>query len=124
MRSGVNTPPSSRKPWSASSELRTASSEPGTCGMLRASSGGSSYRSLSTGSTGSILFLMPSRPAISIAEKAKYGLQVGEVVHRRHREVAALVARFVAQVAAVLLAPGVPGALHRVDVVVRLVLLG
>ena len=45
--------------------------------MEAASSGGSSYRSLSTGSGGSILFLMPSRPAISIAEKARYGFDDG-----------------------------------------------
>src|ERR1700681_1318120 len=42
--------------------------------MLAASSGGSSYRSLSTGAIGSIFFLMPSMPAISIAANAKYGL--------------------------------------------------
>ena len=40
-------------------------------GMDAASSGGSSYRSLSTGAAGSILFLMPSTPAISIAENAR-----------------------------------------------------
>ena len=45
--------------------------------MEAASSGGSSYRSLSTGAGGSILFLMPSSPAISIAEKARYGLDDG-----------------------------------------------
>ena len=32
---------------------------------------------MSIGSAGSILFLMPSRPAISIAEKARYGLADG-----------------------------------------------
>src|SRR5215475_350251 len=32
---------------------------------------------LSSGSPGSILFSIPSRPAISIAAKARYGLQVG-----------------------------------------------
>src|ERR1700739_417252 len=45
--------------------------------MAPASSGGSSYRSLSTGSGGSILFLIPSRPAMSIAANARYGLQDG-----------------------------------------------
>ena len=55
----------------------TASREPGTWGMAAASSGGSSYRSLSTGSGGSILFLIPSRPAISMAANARYGLQDG-----------------------------------------------
>ncbi len=48
------------------------------------------------------------------------GAQVGEVVHRRHREVAALVARLVPEVAALLGLAGVPGALDRVDVVVGL----
>ena len=37
----------------------------------------SSYRSLSTGSGGSMWFRMPSRPAISCAEKARNGLQDG-----------------------------------------------
>ena len=49
---------------------------------------------------------------------------VSEVIDRRHREVAALVGRLVAQVAALLDAAGVPGPLDRVDVVVRRVLLG
>src|ERR1700677_5184824 len=57
--------------------LSTASSEPGPVGPSAASSGGSSYRSLSRGSGGSVLFLMPSMPAISIAEKARYGLADG-----------------------------------------------
>src|ERR1700733_11595639 len=77
MRSSVKTPPSVRKAWSSSRLLSTASSEPGTVGMAAASSGGSSYRSLSTGSGGSILFLMPSVPALRIAEKARYGLADG-----------------------------------------------
>src|SRR5256885_5233659 len=33
--------------------------------------------SLSSGSPGSIRFSMPSRPAISMAAKARYGLQLG-----------------------------------------------
>ena len=45
--------------------------------MTRPQLSGSSYRSLSTGSGGSILFLIPSRPAISIAANARYGLQDG-----------------------------------------------
>src|ERR1700677_3078463 len=57
--------------------LSTASSEPGPVGPSAASSGGSSYRSLSRGAGGSILFLMPSRPTISIAENARYGLADG-----------------------------------------------
>ena len=48
--------------------------------------------------------------------------QVGVVVDRRDREVAALVAGLVAAVAALLVATGVPGALDGVDVVVALVL--
>lgn len=51
--------------------------ELGTCLMPACSSGGSSYRSLSTGSGGSMWFRMPSRPAISCAEKARNGLQDG-----------------------------------------------
>ena len=47
--------------------------------------------------------------------------QVGVVVHRRHREVPALVPGLVSQVAAVLVLAGVPGAFHGVDVVVALV---
>src|SRR6202020_296155 len=70
-------PHSVRKALLSSRLLSTASSEPGTVAMAAASSGGSSYRSLSTGSGGSILFLMPSMPAISIAEKARYGLADG-----------------------------------------------
>ena len=69
--SGVNTPPASRNSWSARSASSESSSEFGTCGMFFASSGGSSYRSLSTGSCGSMRFLMPSRPAIICAAKAR-----------------------------------------------------
>ena len=46
------------------------------------------------------------------------------MVHRRHREVAALVGRLGAEVAARLVPAGVPGALNRVDVVVALVRTG
>src|SRR6266567_2724573 len=59
--------------------------------MAAASSGGSSYRSLSTGSGGSILFLIPSRPAISIAAKARYGLQDGSGTRNSTRLALALV---------------------------------
>ncbi len=51
--------------------------ELGTCLMPSCSSGGSSYKSLSTGAGGSIWFSTPSRPAISCAEKARNGLQDG-----------------------------------------------
>ena len=47
--------------------------------------------------------------------------QVGVVVHRRHREVAALEPGLVGQVVAVLFLAGVPRALERIDVVVALV---
>ena len=50
--------------------------------------------------------------------------QVGVVVDRRHGEVAALERHLVAEVAARLLAAGVPPALDRVDVVVLLVRVG
>ena len=69
----------------------TAASDAGTCGMLAASSGGSSYRSLSTGAGGSILFLMPSRPAIIIAANARYGLADGSGQRNSRRLALALV---------------------------------
>src|SRR5207253_3741676 len=53
------------------------SSEAHTCGTFAASSGGRWYMSLSTGSPGWILFCTPSRPAISIAAKARYAFAVG-----------------------------------------------
>src|SRR5258706_317236 len=40
--------------------------------------------SLSSGSRGSILFWMPSRPARTMAEKAMYGLHVGSEERLRH----------------------------------------
>ena len=45
--------------------------------MADASSAGRSYKSLSIASPGWILFLIPSRPAISSAENAKYGFAAG-----------------------------------------------
>src|SRR5699024_9097630 len=53
------------------------SREVGACGIDSCSAGGSSYRSLSTGACGSMRFLIPSRPAIIIAAKPKYGLPDG-----------------------------------------------
>src|SRR5262249_30902485 len=41
--------------------------------------------SLSSGSPGLILFWMPSRPAISMAENARYGLQLGSGVRNSRR---------------------------------------
>src|SRR5579864_1791026 len=46
-------------------------------GIVDNASGSSSYMSLSSGWPGSILFSMPSRPAINIAANAMYGLQLG-----------------------------------------------
>src|SRR6476661_1963494 len=54
-----------------------SSSDAHGCGTFAASSGSRSYRFLSIGSPGWILFWTPSRPAISIAAKPRYGLQVG-----------------------------------------------
>src|SRR5580700_8838236 len=47
-----------------------------TVGIWAASSGSRSYRSLSAGSPGWILFWIPSRPAIIMAANAKYGFAV------------------------------------------------
>ena len=52
------------------------SSEWHTVGIFLSSSGSRSYRSLSPGSPGWILFWMPSRPASSIDANAKYGFAV------------------------------------------------
>ena len=51
--------------------LEASRSEPHTVGIFDSSSGGRSYRFLSIGSPGWILFSMPSRPAISMAAKAR-----------------------------------------------------
>src|SRR5262245_27654476 len=77
MKSLLNTSPFSRNEWSAFSDSRASRRLPQTVGTLESSSGGRSYRFLSIGSPGWILFWMPSRPAISIAEKARYGLASG-----------------------------------------------
>ena len=53
--------------------------------------GTNSYRSLSTGSGGSILLRIPSRPAINIAEKARYGLDEGSGTRNSTRLALALV---------------------------------
>src|SRR5690606_33597932 len=67
IRSGVNTPPSSRYSWSSRSAASASGNEPGVWATFAYSSGGRSYRSLSIGSGGSILLRMPSNPAISMA---------------------------------------------------------
>ena len=68
----MKTPPTFKNALSPSSASSAASSELGTCGTFASSSGGRSYRSLSTGGGGSVRLLMPSRPALQ---------------HRREREV-------------------------------------
>src|SRR5581483_8333762 len=71
--------------WSLSRAASTSPSEPGADLTFDASSGSSSYRSLSIGVGGSILFWMPSRPAISMAAKARYGLQDGSGMRNSRR---------------------------------------
>src|SRR3989304_4825278 len=73
----VNTSPRSKKSWSFSKASSAWSNDPGIDFTLAASSGSNSYKFLSIGLGGSILFLIPSSPAISIAGKAKYGLHLG-----------------------------------------------
>src|ERR1700709_678854 len=73
----LNTPPSNRKSWSAARAPNASRKLPHTVGMSFSSSGGKSYRSLSIGSPGWILFLMPSSAAMVIAENDRYGLQPG-----------------------------------------------
>src|SRR5208283_601665 len=77
MRSSSNTSPALRQARSFSRFVSASRSEPHTVGIFLSSFGGRSYRSLSIAEPGSILFLMPSRPAISIAAKARYGLAAG-----------------------------------------------
>src|SRR5215208_5207101 len=77
MKSSLKTPPALRNARSLSRLARASRSEPQTVGIFFSSRGGRSYRSLSIAWPGSILLMMPSRPAISIAEKARYGLAVG-----------------------------------------------
>src|SRR5262249_3386852 len=84
MKSLVNTSPFSRKSWSFSRLSRAMSSEPGSCLICLASSGGSSYRSLSIGLPGSILLATPSSPAIPPAAAGRYGLRGGAGVKDRY----------------------------------------
>ena len=77
--SGVKTSPRSRKSWSALERVeRFARASPGS-GLMPcfASSGELVDVLVDRVAGGSILLLMPSRPAISMAEKARYGLHVG-----------------------------------------------
>src|SRR5579862_9676938 len=74
MKSLAKTPPFVKKAWSFFKASRDPSSDPGTEGTCASSSFDSSKMSLSSGPPGSILFSMPSNPAINIAEYAMYGL--------------------------------------------------
>src|SRR5258705_12562807 len=75
--SSENTPPLVRNSRSLFIWSIAISSEEHTFCTFFACAGGRSYRFLSTGSPGWILFCTPSSPAISIAENARYGLVVG-----------------------------------------------
>src|SRR5215831_17965340 len=75
--SSLKTPPFVRKARSLSRYDNASSSDAHGCGTSFASSGERSYRFLSIGSPGLILFCTPSRPAIIIAVNARYGLVVG-----------------------------------------------
>src|ERR671919_508167 len=81
----VNTSPLSKNSWSFSRASKASSKEPGIDFTLAASSGSSSYKFLSIGLGGSVLLRIPSKPAISIAGKAKYGLQLGSGVLNSNR---------------------------------------
>src|SRR5215470_11007995 len=76
----VNTSPRSKNSWSFSNASNASSNDPGIDFTFAASSGSNSYKFLSIGLGGSILFLIPSSPAIIIAGNAKYGLQLGSGV--------------------------------------------
>src|SRR5437763_17142451 len=81
MTSGVKTSPRRRYSWSDSRASRTSGRLPGVLWIFGPPDeplcSSISYRSTSTGSGGSILLITPSRPAINIAEKARYGLHDG-----------------------------------------------
>src|SRR5271157_5721901 len=77
MKSSSKTSPALRKARSLSRFVSASRKDPQTVGIFFSSFGGRSYKSLSIAAPGSILFLIPSRPAISIAEKARYGLAAG-----------------------------------------------
>src|SRR3954469_21675335 len=73
----VNTPPLVRNERPLSRYSSAWSRLWQTVGIFASSSGGRRYRSLVAASPGGILFSTPSRPAISIAAKPRYGLHVG-----------------------------------------------
>ena len=69
--SSVNTPPSVKKALSFSKESNALSNEVATVSKSFYCSSEASYKSKSTADPGWILFLIPSIPAINIAENAK-----------------------------------------------------
>src|SRR3979411_337373 len=75
--SSENTPPLVRNSRSLFIWSIAISSEEHTFCTFFACAGGRSYRFLSMGSPGWILFCTPSSPAISSAAKQRYGLVVG-----------------------------------------------
>src|ERR1700752_3869716 len=77
MKSSSNTSPALRNARSLSRVPSASRKDPQPVGIFLSSFGGRSYRSLSTAEPGSTLFLIPSRPAMSIAENARYGLAHG-----------------------------------------------
>src|SRR6478735_10738267 len=77
MYASVKTPPLVRNARSLSRYSSAWSRLWQTVGISLSSSGGRWYRSLLAASPGWILFSTPSRPAISMAEKPRYGLHVG-----------------------------------------------
>src|SRR5207253_693904 len=81
--------PRVRNSWSASSAARTSGRLPGVLWIFGPSSvplcANNSYRSSSIGLGGSILLITPSRPAISMAENARYGLHDGSGARNSRR---------------------------------------
>ncbi|MEY3131475.1 MAG: hypothetical protein RL704_329 [Pseudomonadota bacterium] len=69
----MNTPPEVKKLLSLSRFSKASLKEPQTWGTPLSSSADKEYKSLSNGFPGSILFLIPSIPAINIEAKVKYG---------------------------------------------------
>ena len=71
--SSVKTPPSVKNYLSESNEITASLNEPHTVGTPFSSSSESEYKSLSNGLPGSILFFIPSKPAMSIDANAVHG---------------------------------------------------
>src|ERR1051326_6059436 len=81
----LNTAPRNRNEGSAWSASIAPRSESGTLATCANSSGGSSYRFLSSGSPGSMRFWTPSSPASSIADYAMYGFAEASGVRNSRR---------------------------------------